>query len=414
MGQLLDQMDALSPSARWPFVRQRIFARDLAFFAELRTERPVLALDAVTVVSRFADCTLVLRRNQTFGVDLYVPKQGSYFMAQDDTAAHWREKSVMKAVLAVEDIPRMREWIGKTAASILDKGKGRIELVRSVSRGVPVRLVQEWFGFSGSDPDKLIEWSYWNQQDAFWNQPFDSVVPGIDQESVVANREKANIHMAFYLVRLIARRSVAVKLGSDETDPVSRLLRLSFSDATSFGIRDVILNVGGLLIGAVETTSHAVVNALTMLASDPDRLHAARDAARDPDPAAFDGHALEALRFRPAFPYYFRVCHRPTELAGGTPYAAEVAPGTTVLALTHAAMFDAAGFPAPDRFDSARDFSDTFTFGQGMHSCLGRHIAAVMVPEILRQILRRDGLDPGTGPDFKGGSVPQSWMVHYA
>lgn len=413
MGQFLNHLDGLPAADRWAYARKMIFADPLPFLDELRIDRPVLVLPQLTLATRHADCTLILRRHDAFGVDLYGPKQGSYFMAQDDTATHWRDKSVMKSILNVEDVPRMRQWIGEATAAALDDAGGTIEAVRAVTRGIPVKLVQDWFGFDGSDPDKLIDWSYWNQQDAFWNQPFDSVAPGIDQDAIIAGRKRANTMMALYLGRLIARRSVAVRLGSNATDPVSRLLRLSFSDATKFGWRDVIFNVGGLLIGAVETTSHAVVNALTVLAADPVRLAAAAKFAKTDD-TAFDGYVFEALRFRPAFPYFFRVCHRDTELAGGTPHARVVPNGTTVLAVTHSAMFDPAAFPEPPRFDPGRDLGDAFTFGQGLHECLGRHIARAMVPEIARQILRRDALDFGTGPTFAGTSVPQSWTLRYA
>ena len=47
---------------------------------------PVLALPELTLAFRAADCLLILRRHDDFGVDLYQPKQGDYFMAQDDTA----------------------------------------------------------------------------------------------------------------------------------------------------------------------------------------------------------------------------------------------------------------------------------------------------------------------------------------
>jgi cytochrome P450 len=123
---------------------------------------------------------------------------------------------------------------------------------------------------------------------------------------------------------------------------------------------------------------------------------------------------FEALRFNPAFPYFFRVCHRDTEMASGTSHAHTVRKGTTVLAVTHSAMFDPSTFPNAEIFDPCRDFSDTYTFGHGMHSCLGRHIAGVMVPEITRQIIRRSDLDLGAGPDFKGSSVPQAWHISYA
>jgi cytochrome P450 len=410
MGAFLDQIDALPPGDRWAAVRRLTAAQPGRFLHELRQERPVLVLPEVTVVSTLADCMTVLRRHGTFGVDLYEPKQGGYFMAQDDTAAHWREKSVMKAVLDRDDIPAIRRWVGETTATVLAEQAGSFDLVRTVTRGIPVRLVQEWFGFNRSDPDKLIDWSYWNQQDAFWNQPFDRDRPGIDPEAIVAGRKRALFRMALYVGRLVARTRLAVALGSDATDPVTRLVRLWVSDAVRFSLRDVLFNVGGLLIGAVETTSHAASNALTELMARPEQLRRARDAAAAAEPAAIDGHVFEALRFRPAFSYFFRVCHRDT-LLGGSPSPQVIPAGTTVIALTQAAMLDPAGFPDPDSFDPGRDLSDAFTFGQGLHSCLGVHVARAMVPEIIRQILLRDDLEFGSGPDFGQGTVPRSWGV---
>lgn len=409
MGHYLDRIDAMQ-SGKWAEVRRLIFAEPLPFLAELRAERPVWDLGEVTLLTRFADCAMVLRRPQTFGVDLYEPKQGGYFMAQDDTPGHWREKSLMKAVLDVEEVPKIRDWVGNRTAQHLSDTKP-FDLVRKISRGVPVELVQEWFGFTRADPDKLIEWSYWNQQDAFWNQPFDHVIPGIDQDAIVTARKRANVMMALYLGRLVARRTASVKLGSRANDPATRVVRLALEGGLEFGLRDALFNIGGLLIGAVETTSHAVCNVLVELARDPARLDAARAAARLSDPALFDGHAFEALRFRPAFPYFFRTCHRATPAAAGTAFEAVIKPGTTVLAVTHSAMFDPTAFPFADSFDPGRDFSDCFTFGSGHHACLGRHIAAAMVPEIARQILRRDDLDLSAGPDFRSGTVPKHWQV---
>jgi cytochrome P450 len=411
MGVFLDRIDALPPRDQWSAVRHWTATEPGAFLRELREERPVLVLPDLTVVSTHVDCMTVLRRHGAFGVDLYAPKQGSYFMAQDDTAAHWREKSVMKAILDREDIPAIRRWITDTTGSELAQQQGEFDLVRTVTRGIPARLVKEWFGFRNADEDHLIDWSYWNQQDAFWNQPFDHDRPGIDPDDVVARRKRASVMMALYLGRLVARTRVAVALGSDERDPVTRLVRLSISGALRFPLRDVIFNVGGLLIGAVETTSHAVVNALTELAARPGDLRKAREAMLSGDSSIFDAYIFEALRFRPAFPYFFRFCHRETELGHGGPAPHRVQPGTTVIALTQAAMRDPAGFPDPDTFDPARDLSDAFTFGQGLHSCLGEHVARAMVPEIARQILLRPGLDLGSGPDFEGGTVPQRWHV---
>ena len=406
----LARLDAAPPAQQWPMLRGWLYSEPLPLFEELRRDRPVVSLPELDFCTRHADCTLILRRHNSFSVALYEPKQGGYFMAQDDTAQHWREKSIMRSILDFEDVPKMRAFIAEETRRRLDEAGGEIDLVRQISRGVPVALVQEFFGFRNADPGKLIDWSYWNQQDAFHNQYFDEPGP-VSSDEIIANRKRAGFAMAFYLGRLVLRRTVAAKIGLDGDDPMSRLIRLSETDALKFNLKDVLYNSGGLLIGAVETTSHAVVNALDFLLADPGRRSAAEAAARQGN--AIDGHVMEALRFRPAFPYFFRTATRDTELAGGTPHARVVTQGRTVLAVTHSAMFDPAAFPDPNRFDPTRDLGDAFTFGQGIHECLGRAVAAAMIPEIVRQLLLRPGLTSLGSPDAKGTKVPQHWRLRW-
>ncbi|MEG3125353.1 cytochrome P450 [Sphingomonas sp. GB1N7] len=402
-----DRIDAAAPPARWPLVRGWIRGEPQPFFAEMRENRPILVLPELTLAFRHADCTTILRRHDDFGVDLYVPKQGDYFMAQDDTADHWRDKSIMRAILDFEQVHEIRAFVATTTAAILDAARGTIDLPQALTRAVPVAMVQRFFGLDEHDPADLIEWSYWNQQDAFHNQPFDDAP---DADVIVAERKKANIRMALYIGRLVAERSIAVKIGAGGQNSISRLLRLSFSGGVKFPLKKVLFNAGGLLIGSVETTSHCVNNALAELFARPDALAAAQAAARTGPPETIDAVVLEALRFRPAFPYFFRTCHRATELAGATPFAATVRPGTTVLAVTQSAMADPAGFPDPNHFDPTRSQADNFTLGQGHHECLGRAIARPMLGEIVRQLLLRPGLH-ATGPLQRTRQVPEHFPV---
>jgi cytochrome P450 len=417
MGAYLDRIDAAPDAEKWPLVRKLMANERQPFFAELRAERPVMELpDGMVFVTRHADCTLVLQRWNDFGVDLYKPKQGGYFMAQDDTADHWRDKSVMKSILDFEDIPAIRKFVGQEAARILRDAGGAIDAPQQLTRMVPCRLVQEFFGFTGSDPKKLITWSYWNQTDAFHNQFFDGDVIS-DPEHVVGERKKAGIHLGLYLGRLVIKRWFQLKLHRDKHDSVTRLLRLSASKGLKFPLKKVLFNAGGLLIGTIETTSVTVNNALAELLSRPDMLERARAAAAKPDPAEFDGYVVEALRFNPAFPYFFRTCHTPTQLAGGTPHAREVRPGagehgTTIIACTHSAMFDEGAYADPGTFDPRRTMYQTFTLGYGHHECLGRAIATVMIPEIVRQCLLLPGLRCEAAPVFENG-VPEHFQLRW-
>src|SRR5690606_41767588 len=104
---------------RWSLVRRWIFDEPLPFVAGLRAYRPVLAMPEVVLATRYADCAEILRRFDTFSVRLYRPKQGDYWMAQDDTAIHWREKSIMRAILDREHIPAIRAYVEDTAGASL-------------------------------------------------------------------------------------------------------------------------------------------------------------------------------------------------------------------------------------------------------------------------------------------------------
>ena len=407
MTSYLQRLDTAPADQRWPRARGWLETEPDAFFAELRAYRPVLVLPEVTLLAKARDCREVLLRHDLFSVRLYQPKQGAYWMAQDDTARHWREKSVMRAVLDLETLPAMREWVGQDAARRLDAAGDTLDLVDALTRAVPIAFVQHWFGFADSDPVALKRWSYWNQMDAFWNQPFQAPTFATPEE-IVRAREAANTEMRGYLTQLVRSRAAALQSGDGGQDMVSRLLLLSGSQALRFDPTAVVLNLGGLLIGAVETTSHCAVNALAVLMADPDRLADARAAAGEADPAGFDGMVWEALRLAPAFGYFFRVAEQDTTLARGSDYETEIPAGTTVLGLTASAMRDPEAIGEPECFNPARARADTYTFGLGLHECLGRAIASVMVPEIVRQALLTEGYTPGA-VDRAGGPVPERW-----
>ena len=92
MAHYLHRFDATPVAERWPLVRRWMSEEPRPFFDELRRDRPVLATPEVTLAARFSDCRDILLRHDIFSVALYKPKQGDYWMAQDDTAVHWREK----------------------------------------------------------------------------------------------------------------------------------------------------------------------------------------------------------------------------------------------------------------------------------------------------------------------------------
>jgi cytochrome P450 len=406
----LDRLEALPVAERWPVARAWIRQAPRPFFAQLRARRPVLDCGEVVLVARRADVAEILSLPSVFSVALYKPKMGAFMLALDETEVNYRDKAVMRAMLSWDDLPAIRDRCGAITDAALDAGGGSLDVVASIARAVPLGIVQSYFGFSAPGAD-LLRWSYANQLDQFNNLPFDGRA---DAEAVQAAAQQAREAMRAAFASLIPARLAAIKAGTAVPDDIlTRLLRLNLPAATGFGMDRVVINVGGLLIGAIETTAEAVVNALAELLRRP-AIHEAARAAAAAGSATFDGYVWEALRFAPIVAFMFRQAEVDHTLGRGTGHEARIQKGRVVLPLSLSAMFDGEWLADPESFDPTRPDHAYLHFGLGHHECLGRYVAGAMIPEIVRRILLRDGLR-ADGPVEDGGTpFPTAFRIAYA
>jgi cytochrome P450 len=397
-----------------------------------------LVTPVCTLVTRFDLVTEVLGMPKVFTVQLYLPKMqnGIYLMAHDDDALHTREKSLMQGLLNRDDLPQVRAMVAKIAGGLLDSARGRMEAVNGYCRLVPASIVQEYFGLVGIDRKKLIEWSYWAQADTFYNQPFD-LHSDAQRQDITEQHDRSGKELGQYVTELVAGRFLAVKveraihaifalwyllrmlvrslMGKKKyalaDDVVSRMLRTSYPEAMEFDVKRVGINAGGLLVGAIETTSQAVAQVVQYLLEHPDCFAQAQAAARSESPAELDAIVWEALRFVPISPYLFRKSAGDYTLGKGTDHATLIPAGSLVLAVTQSAMFDPRAFENPDSFLPGRNWYHYFHFGFGSHECLGRYVGMVMIPEMVRQLLRKPGLRAEGRIDYQGGHLPQAYLL---
>lgn len=436
MQNYLAQIDAAADADKFRLVRHWIDTEPIDFFKALREARPILVTPKATLVTRLEDCIEVLNQPKLFTVALYDPKMDRFLMSHDDDAFHTREKSIMQGFLNRNDLPQVRAMVGRICTSLLDEASGKMEAVGSYCRMVPATLVQEYFGLTGVDRKDLIEWSYWNQADTFYNQPFDDHTDA-ERKRISAEHEKAGKKLGAYVLELVARRVLAVKAEQAKNflfaiwygiqklarlisgkkndkltdDILTRMLRSSFSDAVEFDLTRVGINAGGLLIGAIETTSQAVAQALQYLLEHPAILTQAQAAAKSEDTTAFDNIVWEALRFVPISPYLFRQVSTESVIARGTDHETTVPAGSYVLVVTQSAMFDERAFDHAEQFKPGRNWYHQFHFGYGEHACLGRYVGAEMIPEMVRQMLLRSGLRAEGRIEYEGGHLPQKYHL---
>ena len=413
----LEQYDAGDDQTKVGLVLKWIRTDWRAFFKELRQNRPILRTPNFTLVTRYPDVTEVLSRETVFTVRAYQPRMdpvvGPFMLSRDATALNWREKGIMQAVLKPEDLPGVRETAGRLADRALDEAapQGRIEGVNKLGRYVPISIVGEYFGFPGPDLASMYRWSKATQTNMFKNLQDNKEV---HEAAVQAGRE-----MKEYLTGLMAekRTTLAGSNGDAPQDTFSRLLRTQFPAELGFDDERILSNVMGLLVGTGETSSQAIVQALEQILLRPEIHSQAAEAANGQDTAAFDEFVWEGLRLNPINPLIFRICVEDSTVAAGTERETVIPAGTLVFACTASAGFDEDVFSEPESFRTDRPAYLSLHFGYGHHTCLGRYVGSVVVPEVVRRVLLRPNVHllPGDEGkiDWKGGPFPESFWFGF-
>jgi cytochrome P450 len=404
----LDAFDAIATAGGDPrqiatqqfqFIMEQIRGNALPFFKELRDNRPILQSPMATLVARFRDVEEILHRELVFSVSPYVPRMmgviGPFVLSQDITPRYDHDISIMHLVVRREDLPRVKNIVSRHAAQIvgnLFQGSGPVDIVQTLTRKVPVRLADEYFGFSAArDDEQMMAWARACFREFFINL--------LDDPQVLAPAVTAGAEMRERLDVLLAARRASQVAGRD--DVMARLLHLQRADDAAGVDDDVVCRtLMGLVIGMVETTSQAAVQALLELFSRPDVLASAAAAAKADDDDALSNLVFEALRFHPINPMVVRVAQEDYRLAAGKPHETLVRRGTRVFALTRSAMFDPRVLEAPEEFRPDRPDYDYLHFATGQHACYGRYISRIQIPQILKPLLKLQGLRQTGAPEF--------------
>jgi cytochrome P450 len=416
VGPILAAFDAIAAAGGDPkaiagkqfqYVMEQIRGNALPFFTELRDDRPLLQGLMATLVSQFRDVEEILHREEIFSVSPYLPRMmgviGPFVLSQDITPGYDHDISIMRLVVRREDLARVKDIVSRHAAEIVGRllqGGGPVDIVQALTRKVPVRLAHEYFGFCAPQDEQMMAWARACFREFFINLLDDPVVRA---PAVAAGGE-----MRRRLDVLLAERRAS---GIATDDVMGRLLRLQ-QDGDAAGLDDdgVCRTLMGLVIGMVETTSQAAIQALLVLFSRPDALASAAAAAKADDDDTLSNLVFEALRFRPINPMVVRVAKEDYHLAAGEPHQTLIRKGTAVFALTWSAMFDPRMLDSPEEFRADRPDCHYLHFATGRHACFGRYISRIQIPQILKPLLKLEGLRAASAPEYDG-TFPQTLRI---
>jgi cytochrome P450 len=142
---------------------------------------------------------------------------------------------------------------------------------------------------------------------------------------------------------------------------------------------ELLANFGLLFFAGYETTSTLISNGMLALLRHPDQLRRLQD-----EPALIASAVEELVRYDTPSQLATRKALADVELDG-----LRFREGERLILLLGAANRDPERFSEPDRLDLGRSPNPHLGFGQGIHYCLGAHLARLEAQIALSTLVRR-------------------------
>jgi cytochrome P450 len=387
-------------------------------FGFLRSFIPNLALpikiitaydnNGTVLVTRFDDVKDVLSRDGEFEV-VYGPRMekitggANFFLGMQDTPTYTRDTSNMRLAMRREDVASIvTPYANKRSAELVAAKSGAIDVPQDLTLRVPSGIVGSYFGVPGPSEKDLIDWTTLMFWYLFIDLKADAALDARTMDAAAKCRA--------YLDGAIAARKANPTTDDDVLNRCLVLQKAGQPGMDDLGIRN---NLIGLMIGCVPTLSKASVQALDQLLDRPDVLAPAQEAARANDDALVAQYCFEALRFNPVNPLIYRRAAVDATVAANRFRRVKVKKGAMVLAVNLSAMFDPLKVDSPSRFRAGRPWDDYILWGDGLHTCFGAHINAVVIPAMLKPLLAKKNLRraPGAAGQIDTGGTP--FPVHF-
>jgi cytochrome P450/glutathione S-transferase len=382
-------------------------------FTLLRRFFPILLLGKRAIVTRHNDVIQVLERDTDFTISQVNAKKidqidGPFILGMDASPQYDRENATLHEAVRSQDFDRIRQFVAQSASEMITAAgpRRRIDVVNGFARVVPLRLVASYFGMPGPNDPTMMRW----MRDIF-HYIFADLTNGAgvlqDALNSVAELRK---HMD---AQIALRKSLCPKQIND--DVLDRLLALEDAAHPWLDDQAVRRNLGGVIVGAVDTTSKFVSLAIDELLRRPEVLAGARECALRGDIEAVRQYAWEAVRFNPHHPLQVRYCATATSIAQGQTRSKKVPSNSIVYIATLSAMFDPEVFTNPGEFN-LRQQTNYLHFGYGMHTCFGSAINGIQIPELLAALLRLPNLRraPGSvGQILYDGPFPNRLVLEF-
>jgi cholest-4-en-3-one 26-monooxygenase len=357
----------------------------------LREEAPLFRdAKGLWAVSRYDDVVYVSKRPEIFcsrfgvvpGVDLEMWPDAA--MINLDGEEHTCQRGLVSKGFTPGRIAELETKIRDIVGELIDgvAKQGRCDLVSTVARPLPMRVIGDMLGYPLERNDELLDIT-------------DVVVQGGNGPEYVTPdvAESFMKFCAFHEELLAARKE---RRGDDL---ISIWLDAEI-DGRRLSEEKLLYEHNLLLVGGSETTRHAISGGMYQLLGRPADVAFLRS-----HPEAIPNAVEEMVRFTSPFVRMQRTLLADHEMHGIT-----MKQGDKVLMIYPAANRDPRAWEKPQEFDVRRKFDrPALAFGLGKHYCLGASLARLEIRVFLEEILRRL-TDITVAPEFDPAVKPSSFV----
>ena len=280
-----------------------------------------------------------------------------------DPPKHSHYRRILDPMFGPRAVNKMEDELRKQAAALIDAfaDKGEVEVISALCHPYPATVFLHLFGLPREDRDMLAGW-----------------VSTILGEGDLGIGEQTEGHAQAQQALLdYLRGFIEKKKENPGDDIISRILALQGEDAWTdnelLGMAFMITN------GGLSTVRDTLAFVFYHLAKRPElRRQVAADLS------LVDAVAEEVLRLEHAAPNIPRVSRADAEIMGK-----KIPAGSTVLMSGGCANRDPKTYTTPDDIDLAQAKQGHLTFGQGIHRCLGSHLARRELRIVVQEFLKR-------------------------
>lgn len=362
-------------------------------FGILRSTIPVLSIrkNSTVLISRHEHARELL--NSRFLSD-FAPAASCF--SSDDSASLLSHDDPVGIVEATARA--MQEAIPKADEQM------EIDLVGDISRRVPARIIDSYFGISGLEFGSLCERSKSLQPNLLLSPDVDDEA----QESVLQKITETCTEIRTYVDNLIADRYRKLEANPDLNDKLSQFLKESFPASISEDGKALVYDVVKALTAGIETVNVAVVNVINEILNRPEIHKEATKAANANNDRLLFTCCREALRLNPVNPYIYLIAESDYRIAAGTWHSKWVTAGTTIIVSMRSASRDGRNIPAPDAFCIDRSSSHYLQPGLGFPPNVLAAVLEKEAVEIIKCLLRLPDLQAVSQVNYHHGFNPDN------